>query len=701
LDRIDKDYLFWWLVPLVVLSAILFTWSNHFDNGFHWNDFPRIVDNRPVQSLRSVPRFVLNPRTFSDLPEQTEYRPLLLTTFALDYSVTDRPDPRAFHIDTFIWFLALIFTLYALFRVIPGGSSLSAIFATALFALHPAIADTLNYLAQRGVVIGSFGIAAGLLIWIVWPRMLPERLWFDTRRSPENRPEDIPEKRVHHDNRRYQRFINLPLGLYLFPVAIALPADPGAAVFVALLAAYMWVFEPEGNHRRILPSAIFCGAYFAFASLLTWRYDAASRVRLLPWLFTEPWVAARYLFRFFIPLNLSPDTGLQPLTASEWPLALAGFAVIAALTAAAVYASRRVEWRGVSYGIWWFLIALLPTAVLPDRMVEANTRMFLPFAGLALACARGAWIVFSKIGERPGMRVPVLTSSFLLCAFLLSAAGWSTFQRNKIWVSEDTLWETAVLRSPLNARALIHAAEAAQADPHRAAVYLQRATPLVEGNASLETDLALAFDDLNKDAEAERHFQRAVAAGPNYSRAHSAWARWLFARQRIDQAFDMATKAVRIEPADLVGRHTLMDIYSQRFDWAKLQNAAAEILKTYPDDQDAQHSLALAQPTVEEISSIESAPEDQRTAGDYLKLSVYYFRSKRYEDCIRAGRSALKLNSSLGEPWANIAAADHALGRDDDAIAALREVIRLRPDLTFANGDLQYLLSGKAKAAGK
>ncbi|MDP9171897.1 MAG: hypothetical protein M3N54_14870, partial [Acidobacteriota bacterium] len=220
-----RGYLLRWLIPSLVALGIIFAWSNHFNNSFHWDDFPRIVDNKAMQSPRSFAQFFLRPRTSSELPEQTEYRPLLATSFALDYALAGA-EPFIFHVDTFVWFSALLLALYALFRLVPGGSHFSSVIGTGLFALHPALADTVNYISQRGAVISAFGIVAGLTIWIVWPRMLPERLWVDTRRTAVEWLEEVNTARAARRNALYQRFVNLPLALYLVPVALAMLAEP-------------------------------------------------------------------------------------------------------------------------------------------------------------------------------------------------------------------------------------------------------------------------------------------------------------------------------------------------------------------------------------------------------------------------------------------------------------------------------------------
>ena len=43
--------------------------------------------------------------------------------------------------------------------------------------------------------------------------------------------------------------------------------------------------------------------------------------------------------------------------------------------------------RPVAFGLWWFLVALLPTSIIPLAEVENDHRMFFPFIGLAAAVA--------------------------------------------------------------------------------------------------------------------------------------------------------------------------------------------------------------------------------------------------------------------------------------------------------------------------
>jgi tetratricopeptide (TPR) repeat protein len=687
-------------VPALLVLVLVAAWSNHFQNGFHFDDFHTIVNNRAIRSLSHVPRFFTTARAFSDLPEYSDYRPLLSTSFALDYAVAGKAIPGIFQMDTFVWFALLIFLLYFLFRLIPGATHQSSAFAAALFGLHPLAADTVNYPLQRGVILTAAGVVAGLLIWIVWPRRLPQNLVVNVERTPENWREDISREHATRINETYRRIIHAPTGIYLVPVVLAMLCDPAAAVFAPILVAWIWLFEPERGVRKALPAILVCGIYWVAQSVLTWKYAAASRLPVVAYWFTQPWVAMRGFYAFFVPVGLSPDTGLQPVAHLWSPLAMAGYAGLALLLYLALLTARKAAWRPVSFGIWWFLLALLPTVIIPQRVVETDTRIFVPMVGLVLAVTRAAWIVWDRLSHLPRMRVPGMVAGLILGTALMAGCAWQTWMRNQVWYSEQTLWSDTVVTSPRSARALIDYGLSliSTGQPLQALAYVQKAVPLTYHSAALETDLALVFDRLSRDIDAEAHFRNATAIAPAYARAFSSYGRWLLDHQRPVEAAQMATRALQLEPMDLVGHQILMEQYSQRFDWPGLERAANEALRIEPDDATSQNYLQMAKTTVEMIRNSEQAAKAHPTVDEYLSLSVLYFKNRRYEDCVNAATEASKIQPNLAEPYANMATAYYSMGRYDDAIAALRQVIRLRPDFTFARSDLAYLLAKKAAA---
>ena len=69
------------LVPLVAYAGTL-------GNPFQYDDMHSIVDNPAVRSLGRIPSFFVDPGTFSGDPGIAMYRPLLVTSFALNHAVS-------------------------------------------------------------------------------------------------------------------------------------------------------------------------------------------------------------------------------------------------------------------------------------------------------------------------------------------------------------------------------------------------------------------------------------------------------------------------------------------------------------------------------------------------------------------------------------------------------------------------------------
>src|SRR5438270_946507 len=75
----------------LLLAALVVAYANHFHNSFHFDDAHTIVTNAAIRSLRNIPRFFVDATTFSSLPSNQSYRPLVSTLFAIDYSLGAGP----------------------------------------------------------------------------------------------------------------------------------------------------------------------------------------------------------------------------------------------------------------------------------------------------------------------------------------------------------------------------------------------------------------------------------------------------------------------------------------------------------------------------------------------------------------------------------------------------------------------------------
>src|SRR5262249_44677007 len=142
---------------------LLATYSNHFQNSFHFDDAHTIVNNAAIRELKNIPLFFRDARSFSSLPSNQSYRPIVSTLLAIDCWLGGSParsgglNPFWFHVSIFALFAVLILLLaFIIYRLIDN--AWIAFATAALYGLHPANADTVNYVIASAEIISTVGI---------------------------------------------------------------------------------------------------------------------------------------------------------------------------------------------------------------------------------------------------------------------------------------------------------------------------------------------------------------------------------------------------------------------------------------------------------------------------------------------------------------------------------------------------------------
>src|SRR2546430_6443107 len=89
----------------VLLATLVAVYANHFQNSFHFDDAHTIENNAAIRELRNIPLFFRDATTFSSLPSNQSYRPLVSTLLALDYRLAGGLTPFWFHFSVFALFI--------------------------------------------------------------------------------------------------------------------------------------------------------------------------------------------------------------------------------------------------------------------------------------------------------------------------------------------------------------------------------------------------------------------------------------------------------------------------------------------------------------------------------------------------------------------------------------------------------------------
>ncbi len=496
------------------------TYANHFHNSFHFDDFHSVTQNAAIRDLSNLSKFFTDPATSSSLPTHRSWRPLVTASLALDYRLGHGYSPLVFQASTFVWFLAQLACMFLLFSAIlrrvfaPGQATCAAWFAVALYGLHPAMAETVNYVIQRAEVISTCGVVAGLALYARFPGL-----------------------------RRY--------AIYLAPVIVGLLAKPPALVFPLLLAAYEFWCEDSGSlaraFRKSIPAFALAAAFVALQLVMTPKTLVTGGQPHSYWI-TQPYVAFRYFTSFFLPLHLSADTDLAAFE-KFWTLeVVGGFVFLIALIYAIAALSRIPAIRPIAFGLAWFLLALVPTSAFPLAEVENDHRMFFPFVGLTLAATTAGALLLNNARRRETRAAAAVA---LACLLLLLALG--TRRRNEIWRTDETLWQDVTVKSPRNGRGWMNygLTQMSRCNVVLALRLFEHAEMYAPSYSLLEINLGIANAALNRDAAATSHFLRAIALDPQSADVYFYYGRWLFTRGRIAEASGLAKKAVALNPSFL------------------------------------------------------------------------------------------------------------------------------------------------------
>lgn len=593
----------------MAVLLICLTYSNSFQNGFHFDDYHTVVDNPAIRSLGNIPRFFRDASTFSVLPANRTYRPLVSTSLALDYALGHGYHPLWFHLVPFVIYLFQLFAMLlfflAIYKRLLGEieSYFVALAAVSWYGVHPAMAETVNYIIQRGDIFSTFGVVAALAFYAIFPHL---RRW----------------------------------GIYLIPFLFGLLSKPPAVVFPLLLFAYVLYFEGEGDKdwkaaaKSATPSAILGVVLIWFQSAMTPKTFTPSTLSNADYLLTQPFVLLRYFGSFFLPLHLNADTDLQAfhsLNAS----ALYGILFLAVLLAAIFLTGRRKRLRPVSYGLLWFLVASLPTSLYRLSEVENDHRMYMPFVGLALAISWALALSLQPLWVRSRLARQIAVAA--VCLILVIYAH-GAYLRNQVWHTEESLWLDCVQKSPKNGRGLMNygLTQMSKGDYAVALDYFQRALLYTPNYPVLEINLGIVNGAMNRPQEAEQHFLRAILLAPSDDSTHFYYGRWLYLSGRIPEAMNQLETSVRLNPDRLEAKTLLLQAARHAGDLQVADTPEALL----------NQSLALNQAGKYQ-ESIEAARSALKLRPDYAEawnnIAAGYESMGQWDQAIAAAENAIRL----------------------------------------------------------
>lgn len=391
----------------------------------------------------------------------------------------------------------------------------AAALAAAVFALHPLQTEAVNYIYQRTALLAAL---FGFLALHFFFRFLKGDRW--------------------------------ALAVSVISLALAVLSKESAVGFVAVLAM-AWAFTRRDT--RFHPYAI-AAAAAAFLAVVAWALQSHI------YLWTQTLVFWRYVKLCIVPVGLNIDHDVRWAGGLTLAVALA-LAGIAGLVVFLIWLRRRQP--AVVFWCFAFLLLLLPTSsvvAVADPMFEH--RLYLPMLGLAGASGCLFHWAFSR--QR--------AASLALCALALVLAAGATWQRNRDWSSEASLWQSAARRSPNKYRPHYNLGTVLlTTEPARAAEHLRRALQLEPGSFDAWHNLGEALARSEQTAGAIEAWRQGLRLFPDSIKLHLALGALHSRRREYQLARQHLLEAVRLDERSAAGFYQLALLF---FRFGMLDEAA-------------------------------------------------------------------------------------------------------------------------------
>lgn len=415
------------LFILAILAAGVIVYANSFDCSFHFDD-RNILNSSIAKSSTTIHDWI---RLFPT-------RPLGMLTFAANYNI-HQLDVRGYHLVNLtihlinallVWWLTWITLSGPVMKEAPISRNKSAVsFLTGLlFVTHPLATQSVTYIVQRFSSLTTLFYLLALILFI-------------KGRLQENKKTALLLFAAS--------IFSGVCGILTKEIVFTLP-------LAIVLYDYCFIrtssWKPGLKDKSIMVSFIllavftlFLLKYYSLNVFNTIQPDQgyAHSISMKEYFLTQFRVILTYIRLFFLPFNQNLDYD-YPLSTSILEMGtFLSFMALSGIVLAGVLLFKK--YRLIAFGIFWFFLTIsVESSIIPvSQNVIFEHRTYLPAFGFFIAFTGSFFYFFSP----KHLKIAVI----ILLAIAAVNAGL-TYQRNKIWKNEYTLWNDCLKKSPDKAR---------------------------------------------------------------------------------------------------------------------------------------------------------------------------------------------------------------------------------------------------------
>lgn len=442
-------------------------------NGFVLDDHQMIENNPIVTDLSRVPEVFTSPY-HGDQSRYRVYRPIPVLTFAIQWAIHGAC-PWVFHLVNLLLHAAASLLVWRMSLAL-SYKPLSAVMASALFAVHTIHTDAVSSIVGRAEVLVACFTMGAFLTWHQWV-VRQGRSWL------------------------VATAIFYLLGLLSKESAGPLP------LFTAIWTLFS--YRKSLKWWKIGSAWVFCFLmpltgyallrYFALGGeLVSSENRYFGSVDMNTTLATMTGIAARYLALLVLPYPLAPDYSYESIPlAKSWgePWTVGGLLLVPSLLVVMLLSlAHKGLFRGIGIALVWFITFMLPASNIVPMMVPMAERLvYTASAGFCMAVASTTELFTGRA------RRLVLAVFFSWTAILCGM----TIDRDRVWHDDLSLWSDAVTVHPRNALALANLglSLAKEGQMSAAVASLERATQVAPWKWEFQQALADLLHECGRHAD--------------------------------------------------------------------------------------------------------------------------------------------------------------------------------------------------------
>jgi protein O-mannosyl-transferase len=404
--EINYDKWIWWSLAIILITTfVVYFKAIKFDFLITWDDNVYIKENGAIKDLNWS-----NIKLFFTEFYSGNYQPITILMYAIEYKLAGY-SASLYHLNNILLHLLNTYLVFVLIKKIYPAGIIVALVTAAFFAVHPMHVESVAWVAERKDVLYSFFFLLALIIY---------RNYLSTSKV----------------------ILLLLSGIFFILSCLSKSAAVILPLVMLLLDYYS---DRKYNWKMLVEKVPFFAVSLIFGIVALNSQneaiqDVVSKVTLLNRLSVVSYSFLNYIFKAFIPVNLSAVYPYPPQLGGTLPAVYYISPLITGLIIYLVWQSRK-SGKDVIFGFLFFVITIILVLqfVAVGGATMADRYTYIPYIGLSFIAGRYLEYLSKKVQIKKILTVS--TFGFIIFASIC-------YNRINIWRNDEILFTDVINKYP-------------------------------------------------------------------------------------------------------------------------------------------------------------------------------------------------------------------------------------------------------------